>query len=831
MLSPNVVPVNYKIDFDVDMEALSFSGHEAVEIEIKKPCGSFILNTSELKIKKCSVNSKSVRFLINEEKEELTIKFNKKTSGNVILEVEFGAPLQGGLAGFYKSSYNTKEGKKYLATTQFEPADARRAFPCFDEPAMKSTFDISITTGKSLKAISNMPVKKEDDAGSKKKTVFFTTPKMSTYLVYLGVGDFEFLTDKSKGVEIRFVAVNGKSNHGKFALECAKKILAYYNKYFGIEYPLSKIDLIALPDFASGAMENWGAITFREVELFFDPKINSAARKQRIVEIIAHELAHQWFGNLVTMKWWNNLWLNESFATWMSFKATDELFPEWRIWEQFAGSTTTGAFYLDALKSSHPIEVNVEKPHELNEIFDSISYNKGASLIRMIENYLGKDVFRQGVAKYIEDNKYSNAETNDLWDALSHASKIDVKKIMNSWVKITGYPVLYVKKEGTNLIIKQKRFLYLSKKRQKRTSTSKASVHYWKIPIKIHSDVKDISIVMNSTSAKINLGKPPNYYVVNYGKTGFYRTMYDCDNINALKKAISRNKLSIFDKWGIQNDLFAFCRAGKMKFKKYLDFIEVFLQDKDFLVCKDVSDHLYKAYTLSNGELRGEIKLVATKFYKNIIERLGFDPVQGESENSAILRASVLISFCRMGNKDVVAEAKKRFEKRENLHPDIRSAVYFLVAWQGDKNTYDNFFEMYRNTDIPEEKRRLMAALASFSDIKLLKETIDLAFSEHVKSQDLPILLARLFENTNSTQLAWQWTKDNWDMLEKCYGNGGNVKLLEKIVDSLAVFDKETYKKDVVKFFKKRKRNHINKSLNQALESIDINVQFAKLNS
>ncbi|MBI4162175.1 MAG: M1 family metallopeptidase [Candidatus Aenigmarchaeota archaeon] len=821
MLSSNVCPISYKIDFNVDMDALAFSGRETIQLEIKTPCRSFVLNSAELNVKNCKINGTHVKFVLDKNAEEMKIITDKKIKGKHLLEIEFEAPLQESLAGFYKSSYKTKKGKKHLATTQFEPADARRAFPCFDEPAMKATFDITITAQKSFVVISNMPVKQEVLSEGKKKSIFYTTPKMSTYLVYMGVGEFEFLADKYEDIEVRFAALNGKSKHGKFALDCTKKVLAYYNHYFGIKYPLPKIDLIAIPDFASGAMENWGAITFREVELLFDKKINSTARKQRIVEIIAHELAHQWFGNLVTMKWWNNLWLNESFATWMAFKATDELYPEWNIWEQFVSSTTTGALYLDALKSSHPIEVNVEKPHELNEIFDSISYNKGASIIRMLETHLGEEIFRQGIAKYISDNKYSNAETKDLWDGLSFSSKFDVKSLMSKWVKSKGFPILNVRKDGSRLMISQKSFSYLPGIQKSK----------WKIPVKIYSDVISTSVIFDTLSKKIDLEKEPKFFVANHGKTGFYRVVYDEENVEALKNAAAQKKIPAFDKWGLLNDMFALSRACKIKFSKYLDLIEGFLDDKDFIVRKDMSDHLYKAFVLLEGPLKERARSVASKLYDSILADVGYDPVKGEKETDALLRASVLAAYARIGNMTVVNEARKRFSSGRDIHPDIKGPIYLALAWNGDRKTYRTLFDLYKNTEIPEEKRRLLAALANFSDKPLLKEATSLTFSEHVKPHDLPVFVARLFDNPNALELAWEWTKNNWDRLEKRYGRGGNVKLLEKLVDNLGTFSQENYKREIIAFFKKRKHDHIRKSLEQAIESIEINIRFKKFNS
>lgn len=808
-------PLHYKIDFDVDMKSLHFHGYEIIEI-VDLITDKIILNSADLKINSVFLGSKKLKFKLDRKKEELVILLGKKMKDGIMLKINFEAPLQETLAGFYRSKYrgrNDAKGvdtSKYIATTQFEPADARRAFPCFDEPAMKATFDISITADKGLKAISNMPVEKEIATGEKIKFIFQTTPKMSTYLIYLGIGDFEIAKDRAEGTEIRFITTPGKSRHGRFAIDCTKKILKYYNDYFGIKYPLPKIDLIAVPDFSSGAMENWGAITFREVELLFDKKENSSARKQRIVEIIAHELAHQWFGNLVTMKWWNDLWLNESFASWMSYKVADKLHPEWQMWAHFLDSMMSDALYLDGLKSSHPIEANVKKLHELNEIFDAISYDKGASVLRMLENHMGEEAFREGIVKYMQDNKYANAETSDLWKALSAA--MDVEKIMDSWIKTTGYPLITAEKKGSKIILTQQRFLYLGSGPAK-----------WMVPIKIHSDVKDVSVIMDKPRLEVDIGKEPEYFVVNASRSGFYRVSYD--SLDEIKNNIE--KISAFDRWGIQNDLYAFARSGKIGFEEYLDLIKSYKDEQDDLVCRDVSAHLYRAYTLLDGETKEKTRGVAIDFYKKIIERIGFYPKDKENENTAVLRASVLQAMGRMNDEYTLSEAGKRFATGKNIHPDMRSTVYTLVAWKGNAEIYQTLLDLFKKADVPEEKRRLMLALASFSSAEILKKTLGLAFSEHVRSQDMPLLVMRASDGPGMP-LVWAWTKKNWKELQKRYGKGGNLKLLERFVGCFAAVPDAKTRKEIATFF--RPYPHVRKALNEVLESVDINIKFKQGN-
>ena len=431
--------INYDLIFEPLFSNFTFNGKEIISFTASTPIKTLKLNSAELKIKKCYIikNGKTIhtKYNIDEKKEELSITPEKKINGKVKLCIEFTGTLNDRLLGFYRSQYKDKAGKrKYLATTQFEAADARRAFPCWDEPAVKATFDVSLIVDKTLSAISNMPQKTKKKFGTKTLVEFERTPVMSTYLLYLGVGEFEFLETKLRNIKIRVVTTRGKKSNAKLSLELTKKFLGEYEKYFGIKYPLPKLDMLAIPDFAAGAMENWGAITFRETILLYDPKTSSTRTKQYIAEVISHEIAHQWFGNLVTMKWWNDLWLNESFATFMATKIVDRFYPEWDYWDQFLDDAMSTAMSLDALKTSHPIDVKVNHPSEIREIFDSISYDKGGCILRMLEHFVGEKNFQKGLQKYLTKHQYDNAQGSDLWNAIGQVAKQPIDKMMKTWI-------------------------------------------------------------------------------------------------------------------------------------------------------------------------------------------------------------------------------------------------------------------------------------------------------------------------------------------------------------------------------------------------------------
>jgi len=469
------VPSNYQLEFEPNLENFTFKGKEVIKFTCKILTNKIILNAIDLQIQKCVVqnNNKTItakKICFYEEKRELEILLTEKIKGNVSLHIEFTGILNDEMVGFYRSRYNQKDKTVYLATTQFQNQDACRAFPCWDHPNAKATFEIAIIANDNLTAISNMPVKSKKKLEGKTSYQFTKTPQMSTYLVYLGVGNYAIRNKKIDNgrVEIRFIAPPGNEDKGKFALHITAKLLKSYESYFGIKYPLPKLDLIAIPDFDASAMENWGAITFRESVLYYDPLTSSTDTLQYSATTISHELAHQWFGNLVTMKWWNDLWLNESFATFMATKFTDKFYPEWDLWDQFIGPDTNPAMDLDSLKSSHPIDVPVKNPKEIDEIFDAISYEKGGSILLMLENYVGEADFRKGLKSYLKKFQYKNATGMDLWKEINAVSKKPgVLKMVNDWLKHTGYPLVDVSKENSKYTLKQKRFLRLNPNNQK----------------------------------------------------------------------------------------------------------------------------------------------------------------------------------------------------------------------------------------------------------------------------------------------------------------------------------------------------------------------------
>ena len=440
VLPANVKPNKYRMTLRPDLETFTFEGEQTVDIDIVVPTARIFLNAAELEINEVTLkrndDSISARSISLEEDSETAILDFGQTlaQGPAQLDMKFAGVLNDRLVGFYRSEYQDAEGRtRHLATTQFEATDARRAFPCWDEPAQKAVFDVTLVFDENLKAVSNTPIIEESSPAPGLRSVRFgETPIMSTYLLAFVVGDIVSVeADADDGTTVGVWTTRGKENQAGFALDTSVKLLGYFNDYFGIPYPLPKLDHIAIPDFAAGAMENWGCVTYRETALLVDPDNSSAGTRQRVAEVVAHEMAHMWFGDLVTMEWWDDLWLNESFASWMGTKAVDWLFPDWEMWTQFVNMDTNRALSLDGLKNSHPIEQEVKNPAEVSQLFDAISYSKGGSVLRMLENFLTPEVFQKGLYRYLKANEYGNARTQDLWSALEGESGLPVTSIMD----------------------------------------------------------------------------------------------------------------------------------------------------------------------------------------------------------------------------------------------------------------------------------------------------------------------------------------------------------------------------------------------------------------
>ncbi len=643
---------------------------------------------------------------------------------------------------------------------------------------------------------------------------------MSTYLAAFIIGDFESIEGKTqRGTLVRIFTTPGKIHQGKFALEVAKKSLSFFEKYFGIHYPLPALDLIAIPDFQSGAMENWGAITYRETALLYDEEHSALATKQRVAIVIAHEIAHQWFGNLVTMEWWTHLWLNEGFATYIEYLAVDHMFPEWDMWTQFLIEDHGVALSLDALENTHPIEVPVHHPEEIAEIFDKVSYSKGGSVIRMLAEYLGKSDFQKGLSYYLKKHSYANAETADLWKALEKVSGKPVRKIMKDWTESAGYPVLTVSETKNTYTFTQSRFFSspLSSKREK-------SKTLWHIPLLSKSDTKNTvaKIISNKKSFTMPKSVGAEWTKMNYGETGFFRTAYPTDMLLSFKKPIQDKTLGSIDRLGIIRDAFAFLTSGKMDVENVLSLVQSFTDEDDYAVWGEISSGLSSiTAVLPEGTLKDEYKAYAQKIFAPVLKQLGWAKNEEEKHTTTFLRSLVISNAGLYGNIEVIRHAQMLFsnfiEKGAPIYADIRGAVYMLVARSGGEKEHAIFIELYKKEKQQEEKNRIARALANVSDKKLIEKTLDFALSKNVRIQDAFIIIIMAWRNPHGQEIAWKFVMKHWNELLERYGGAG---IIAHIVETASVFATAEKAKEVEAFFKTHPAPGAERTLKQAVEGI-----------
>ena len=823
----DINPINYELVFEPDFKKFTFTGKETITINCKKVTKIISINCAEIKIKSCLVKCKgktiSSSTKTNKKKEELRITLKEKIKGRASIILEFQGILNDRLLGFYRSQYKQGGKTKYLATTQFEAADARRAFPCWDEPEAKASFDISIIADNKFSAISNMPVKSKTKLRGKTLYKFGKTPVMSTYLVYLGVGEWEYLASKIGKTQIRVITTKGNKSKGMFALDLGKKLLVSYEKYFGIKYPLPKLDLIAVPDFAAGAMENWGAITFRETILLYDPKTSSTKTKQYIAEVISHEIAHQWFGNLVTMKWWNDLWLNESFATFMATKFVDKFYPEWDLWNQFIEDAMNVAMGLDSLKTTHPIDVKVNSPAEIREIFDAISYDKGGCVLRMLEHYVGEPNFRKGLMKYLKAFKYKNAKGQDLWDAIGKAAKMPVSSMVNSWLKQPGFPLVEIQQDGNILKIRQNRYLLEPDK--------KSSKGQWIIPLSIGLPDKIITKLFSKKSLSLRIPKSTLGFVANNGRKGFYRVKYDEGTLLDLKMLVDQKQIPPIDRWAIQNDLYSLCVSGNEQVQNYLDFSDAYYEEDSYLASINVAHNLAGLYFRAfNEKFSEEIRGYAINYFRKILFDLGWEPKKSDKHTDAMLRSFAISTLGKMDDEQVAQEAKKRYDKflkhPKSLSPDLIDPICSVVAWNGNSKTHAQLVKLYTNAKTMEEKLRFLGAMCGFKDQKLLKKSLDFSQTSAVRSQNMQLPIMKVAANPYGEKILWSWLKKNWKKINKKVGHGN--PLFNRIVASISLVADDSMENEIKQFFRKNPTPGTERTQAQTLERIRINSKFLR---
>lgn len=835
-------PSSYQIEIDPDTTTESFTGKVVITGYKIGPSSSRIsfhqlgLRITQARITQIGKTDEKdlsiSRINYHDKFNELRLHFDSKLkSGQYRIVLEFKGKITTELSGMYLSSYKIDGRSNKIITTQFESHSAREVFPCIDEPEAKATFSLAITHNSEDSVVSNSVIDNQNKiSDTKTKTTFKLTPIMSTYLLAFVIGDLVFKEGKtSNGTVVRSYATKDKIGFVDFSLEVAIKCLDFYNEYFNIPYPLEKCDLIALPDFSAGAMENWGCVTFREQAMLVDPVRSSLSNKQFVATVVAHELAHQWFGNLVTMKWWTDLWLNEGFATWMEYFAIDNLFPDWNLWGQFVIDEQQIAMSLDALSDTHPIEVEIKHPDEIRIIFDSISYSKGASVIRMLHELVGPNNFKLGLQDYLKSFSYKNTTTEDLWSSLEKISAKPVSKFMSAWTSQKGFPIVECRYSDRQLIINQSTFSFENLEDQKQT--------IW--PIALISNRSSLPEILSS-GKKIFKGDFEGIQL-NIGRTGFYRTVYDTATLNLLSKKIERLELAETDRLGLLSDLAEASRSGKTSITNIMDFMKYYANETSYVVWDIIASTIGSIrFTICDEQLRDNLRPYISNLIEKEVARLGFNPKKNEIHFDTLLRPVILGLACVSDDQKVIDFCHEQFNiilkntNSNSVNPDFKSLILNTVAKFGGQTEYSQMVEMHNESNLSEERTTLISSICSFKDPILILKTLAFIKSENVRSQDVLHWVSYCFSNRYAKLETWEWLKKNWEWLEEILGTDfGFFRLPVFVARS---FSDINFLSEYINFFKPKLNPSFERAYKQGIEIIKINSNwkissFDKLNT
>ncbi|MGA2856655.1 MAG: M1 family metallopeptidase [Candidatus Sulfotelmatobacter sp.] len=824
-------PENYKLTFTPDLEKATFEGDETIAIQVLKPTSEITLNAAELTLHEVSIVNggalQKARITPEKEKEMVVLAVDKPlTEGPATVHITYSGILNDQMRGLYLGKDD--QGRKYAAT-QFESTDARRAFPSFDEPDYKATFDITAVADKGMVAVSNQKVVSDTPGPGDKHTVrFATTAKMASYLAALIVGNFEYIEGEADGIPIRVYATPGKKDMGKFAVEAAEYILRYYDKYFAIKYPYGKLDLVGLPDFSAGALENSGCITFREGILLIDEQHGSVDLKKGIASVIAHEMAHQWFGDLVTMKWWNDIWLNEGFATWMESKPVEAWKPEWNVnLDDVAG--TGDALSVDSLSSTRPIHQAADTPDQIVELFDGIAYGKAASVLRMMEAYLGEEVFRAGVNAYLKQHQYANARAEDFWDAQAKTSGQPVDIIMPTWVRQAGAPIVDVKAQclgkSTKVTLAQKRYYY------DRSKFEETNDQLWQIPICLKGSATGDSApkceLLTKREATFTLPGCSTWVLANAGATGYFREGFQPDAVRALASD-AESRLTPGERIAVENDIWASVGVGREPVSDYLAFAQGLQSDRNRAVIEDVLWNLsYIGEHVVNDSDRDAYRAWLRGYLAPAMKEVGWEAKAGESDEQKTLRSRLLGALgYDARDPEALAEAHKIADQAladpSSVDQDLAGRALRLAALEGNSEFYDKLIAAMKNPKSPEEYYIYFSALSRFSDPKLLERTLNYAISPDVRSQDALQLVAGVLSNPAGQKLAWDFIRQHWTEVEKVGGPFASAE----VVGATGVFCDAQLRDQVTEFFSAHKAAAFERTYRQSIERINVCVDF-----
>jgi aminopeptidase N len=817
-LPGGVHPEHYTLTLTPDLKAATFAGTETIDLTLDAPSTTITLNAAEIKFASVKSGSQTATVTLDDAKEQATFTFPQALpAGKVSLAIEYTGILNDKLRGFYLSRTKARN----YAVTQFEPTDARRAYPSFDEPALKATYDITLVIDAGDTAISNTNLVSDTPGpiAGKHTLHFAPTPKMSTYLVAFLVGDFKCTSGKSDGVPIRACSTPDKVEMTKFAVESAEYVLHYYDTYFGIKYPMPKLDMVALPDFEAGAMENFGCITYRETDLLIDAKTAAIPAKKRVAEVVAHEMAHQWFGDMVTMQWWDNLWLNEGFATWMETKPIAKWHPEWNFPQDDAQGLDQ-TLNLDAQATTRTIRATANTPGEINEMFDGIAYGKGGAVLGMVENYLGEEVFRQGVHNYLQAHLYANATAEDFWNAQTANSHLPVDKIMSSFVTQPGVPLLTLSEQQASAIpVAQSRF-FLS------ANSATSTVQSWTIPVCLKTTGKPNCRVLTpeDTTIPIPADAAIPFLYANAAGKGYYRTSYTPTQFNAIVAKVE-TALTPPERISLLGDHWALVNSGKGNVGDHLNLILALKQDPNAAVLDTAQRQLDRIYSgIATDEDRTQLAAVLRQQLGPVYAALGA-PTKGESFDRQQLRGTLFEILGEAQDPTVLAQAREITarifadpkHKDKTLDPILSDAAIEIAATNGDVAFYDKILAVSKDPANPGDQADALRTLTRFRDPALVTRTLDYDVSGQVRNQSSWVVLFALLHERETQDQTWDYIKQNWDKVHAQFTTNSGVR----VVAATGFFCSVQKRDDVVSFFATHKVDAAERTLAKAIDSIN----------
>ncbi|MCB0998888.1 MAG: M1 family metallopeptidase [Acidimicrobiales bacterium] len=819
-LGREVLPERYDLVLQPDLSAASFTGSVTIECSVVDPVGEIVLNAVELDIHAVRVDGLPAEFRLDATTERLVIE-RALSTGRAVLHLEFTGTLNDKLRGFYRSTFRDESGnERVIATSQMQATDCRRAFPCFDEPDFKAVFAITLVVDADLLAVSNGPEVARDVRDDGRHAVRFAdTMAMSTYLVALVVGPLEatepVMVPRLGGgaIPLRVVHVPGKAHLTGFGLDAGAFALGWFQQYYGIAYPTEKCDMIALPDFAAGAMENLGCITYRESLLLADTSSATQAELQTLADVITHELAHMWFGDLVTMSWWNGIWLNEAFATFMEVACCDAYRPDWKRWATF-GLERSVAFETDALAATRSVEYPVEAPADCDGMFDVLTYQKGGALLRMLQQYLGEEEFRRGVQHYLTTHSYGNTETSDLWDAIEAVNpRTPVRRMMDSWIWQPGFPLVGARLDGDALVLTQERFAFDVE------SLGEAAATVFVVPLHVRIGDDEAKVLLDADELRVPLADPSAAIVVNAGGHGFVRVAYD-DVLRGRLTGDAIRSLDVVERYNLVDDAWSALVAGRLGAPELLSFLDGFRDEREMAVWQAIAVALRGLGRMIEGAARAAFQARVRALVSPALGELGWTPSPDESDLRSKLRG-LLVSLAAVLGQDPDTQARCReiWNDSEGRHPELVAAATGVVAATGDERDFEQFLGAFRAAVTPQDQLRNLYALADFPSAELVQRACELAMSGEVRSQNAPFLLNRCIANRDHGEQAWAFVRRHWDEATERFPDNTIIYM----IDSVKLLTGEAVSADVQGFFAEHAIPQSAKTLDQVLERQRVN--------